>query len=322
MKALVVGCGILGRRHTNNLLKIDAIERIFIFTKVKDCLEHLDRQKNITIIESIDDIDVDVAIIANETSKHLDAAITLAEQNIHLFIEKPLSHNLTRLDELKTLVERNKIKIFVAYNLRFLGVMGYLKQQISERAIGSLYFAKIEVGQYLPSWRPGKDYRGFYSANRAKGGGVALDLSHEVDYMRYLFGDPCSWKVVTTKVSDLEIDSDDLFEGLFQYKSGFICNVHADYLQKETQREIRIVGSEGILFCDFIGRNIRVQGSDSRHTCQRTDSNINADRLFNTGKTYMDELTHFVDVVKNDGNPSITLDDGIKVLQLLKDGGK
>ena len=84
--------------------------------------------------------------------------------------------------------------------MRFLGAVRHIKEQLAKNLLGDIYFAQIEAGQYLPLWRE-RDYTESYSAHKSKGGGVALDLSHEIDYMRYLFGNPCSWKVFKTKVS-------------------------------------------------------------------------------------------------------------------------
>lgn len=313
MKALVVGCGASGKRHISNLLQLKNIEGISVYTKNKECLKGLKGDGKINIINALDNIEADFALIANETYKHIDTALFLAANGMDLFIEKPLSHNQDKIAELKEIARKKKIKIFVGYNLRYLGAMKYVKDRLSEKIIGDLYFAKIEVGQFLPSWRPDRDYRDSYSASEAKGGGVALDLSHEIDYMRYLFGDPCNWKVLKARASKLEIDSDDVFEGIYRYENNFICNVHMDYLQKDKKREIRIVGSEGLLHCDLIGKSIRIKKGDK-------ETVINDRDMFDIDRTYMDELKHFIGVVEKDIIPDITLDDGIKALELLEDG--
>lgn len=313
MKALVVGCGASGKRHIRNLVKLNSIEGISVYTKNHDCLNEIGDKGKITVADSLDNIEADFALIANETCKHIDTALFLAAKGMDLFIEKPLSHNQDKTDELKEIAKKKKIKIFVGYNLRYLGAMKYVKNKLSEKIIGDLYFAKIEVGQFLLLWRPDRDYRDSYSASEAKGGGVALDLSHEIDYMRYLFGEPCNWKVMKARVSKLEIDSDDVFEGIYRYDNNFICNVHMDYLQKDKKREIRIVGSEGMLNCDLIGKSIRIKKGDK-------ETVINDKDMFDIDRTYTDELKHFIGVVEKDIIPDITLDDGIKALKLLEDG--
>lgn len=312
MKVLVVGCGSIGKRHINNLIKLNNIESVFVYTKNKNCLKELDNDSKIRTINNLSDIKPDFAIIANETHKHIDTAISFAERGINLFIEKPLSHSLKKTDTLSKIVKEKGLKVFVAYNLRFLKAMGYIKEQILKKAVGDLYFARIEVGQYLPQWRPDKDYRDSYSASREKGGGAALDLSHEIDYMMYLFGDPSNWKVIKAKVSDLEIDSDDIFEGIYLYDNNFICNVHMDYLQIEKKRQIRIVGSAGTIDCDLVRNEVTVNVNNK-------NSAINDKSMFDIDKTYTDELTHFIESIKSDVEPAITLEDGVKVLRLLED---
>ena len=313
MKVLVVGCGASGRKHINNLTAIDRIKSITVFTGNKDCLNEVNHNDKVTITNSLTNTDADFAIIANDTYKHIDTAIPLAERGMHLFIEKPLSHNLNKTNELREIARKKKIKIFIGYNLRFLGAMKYVKEKIAQGVLGRLYFARIEVGQYLPEWRPARDYRDSYSASAAQGGGAALDLSHEVDYMRYLFGDPAVWKTIKSKASNLEIDSDDIFEGIYQYQNGFICNVHMDYLQKEKRREIRIVGSNGELNCDFVKKRITMS--------QEKGNNVVEDKksLFDVAQTYKDELVHFIEAIQKDTIPDITLDDGIRALELLED---
>lgn len=312
MNVLVVGCGSIGKRHINNLIKLNNIESVFVYTKNKYCLKELCNERKIRAINNLSDIKPDFAIIANETYKHIDTAISLAESGINLFIEKPLSHSLAKTDTLKNIVKEKGLKVYVAYNLRFLKAMGFIKEQISNGAIGDLYFARIEVGQYLPQWRPDSDYRDSYSASKIRGGGAALDLSHEIDYMRYFFGDPINWKVIKSKVSNLEIDSEDIFEGIYLYDNNFICSIHMDYLQLDKKRQIRIVGSEGTINCDLVKNEITVNRNNN-------NSAINDKGMFDINKTYTDELIHFIESLKKDTEPAITLEDGIKVLRLLED---
>ena len=197
--------------------------------------------------------------------------------------------------------------------MRFLGAIRYLKESVAQGIIGDPYFGRIEVGYSLPLWRPDRDYRTLYSASSAKGGGVALDLSHEVDYMRYLFGQPRSWKVVRTKVSSLEIDTDDLFEGVYRFDNGFVCSVHMDYLQPHRRREIRILGSKGSIACDLTGSLLRTQAEGCEEVC------VTDERMFDVPGTYVEEMRHFVASVKGVEEPCVTLDDGIEALKLLQD---
>ena len=312
MKALVIGCGSIGRRHVSNLIASSRIESVIVCTRNQDCLKDIDAGDKVETIASLETVEADFAIIANDTDKHLETALRLAGMGMDLFIEKPLSHNTDNIDLLKDMAEAKGIRISLGYNLRFLGIMEQIKELLSKSSLGKLYFAKIEVGQYLPLWREGTDYRNSYSVSADRGGGVALDLSHELDYMRYFFGEPLSWKVVRAKAGDLEMNAEDIFEGIYNFDGGFTCNVHMDCLQKNAKRYIRIEGEKGSIFCDLISKELRL-------SIDTAETVINNKNMFDMNKTYIDELDHFMDVVENRSNPAVTLQDGIEVLKLIKD---
>lgn len=319
---LVIGYGSIGKRHVDNLLKLRQIDQIIVCSNHIESFQNHPEREKLKIVRSLDELSpimsdgrqFDFAIIANETYRHIETANTLVESGINLFIEKPLADSVTKAISLKKkIAEKSNTKIFVAYNFRFLGAIQYIKNKISSGVIGSLYFAEIEVGQYLPSWRPMSDYRESYSARKDKGGGVALDLSHEIDYMRYLFGGPVSWKIMKSKVSDLEIDSEDLFEGIYRFSRGIICSVHMDYIRHNEKRVINIVGSKGTLECDFINKYIKIQKNNGEILL------IEDAHLFDVGESYKSELNHFIECIEKDKTLQITLDDGIEVLKLIED---
>lgn len=319
MKVLVVGYGSIARRHLSNLVKLDCIKEICVYTKIKDnaaksCEKNIRffDASTITLGDLCKQIKINFAIIANQTYKHIDTAIALAKNGINLFIEKPLSHNLEKVDILEEIVQDKKLKVFVAYNLRFLEAIKYIKEQLSRKAIGDLYFAQIEVGQYLPTWRANINYSDSYSSKKECGGGVALDLSHEVDYMRYLFGEPASWKTLKSKVSSLKMDSEDIFEGIYKYEQGFICNIHMDYLQPKSRRQIRIVGSKGYIACDIVEKWVETYSEENI-------TRLTEGKLFEIEDTYVNELQTFIENINLNKDPDISINDGVRVLELLED---
>lgn len=320
MNVIVVGYGSIGKRHVDNLLKLERTEQIIVCSNHHGSFQNHPEKERLKLVHSLEELSpmmsngrqFDFAIIANETYKHVETANTLAEAGIDLFIEKPISDSITKAISLKEIAEKTNVNIFVGYNFRFLGAIQYIKNQISSGVIGSLYFAEIEVGQYLPSWRPLSNYRESYSARKEQGGGVALDLSHEIDYMRYLFGDPVSWKVMKSKVSDLEIDSEDIFKGIYRFSSGFLCSVHTDYLRHDKKRRINIVGSKGTLECDFIKKYMKMQ-KNTGEILLTEDAH-----LFDVDESYESELNHFIECIEKDKTLQLTLDDGIEVLKLIE----
>ncbi len=319
MKALVAGFGSAGKRHLSNLLDTEGMDSVTVLTRHRSGERH--GTPSVRFVGSLDEVGekgeptgADFAILANETCKHLETAVALARKGMDLFIEKPLSHSIEGVESLVDAVGKSGVRVFVAYNMRFLGVIRMLKDKLKGGSVGEPYFARIEAGQFLPHWRPGADYRKGYSGSRKRGGGVHLDLSHELDYMRFLFGDPVSWKTARAGVSSLEIDSEDVFEGIYRYENGFICSVHLDYLQRRKTRKITVVGSKGRVECDLVEGSMV---SESRGSTERIDD----ESLFGLDGTYKDELVYFLGALKSGKEPEPGLQDGIAVLRLLEDSG-
>ena len=97
------------------------------------------------------------------------------------------------------------------------------------------YCARVICSSYLPDWRPGVDYRTVYSAHKALGGGVTIDLIHEWDYLVDLFGVPQQLYNFKGTYSDLEIDSDDLSVYIAKYPT-LLAEVHLDYFGRGYRR--------------------------------------------------------------------------------------
>jgi len=317
MNVLVIGTGSIARRHIKNLQEFDEIKRINIYSSrglpldIGISGEKVFTQKSLKNLQ-----DVDFAIIANETHKHISVATELAQQRVHLFLEKPVSHKFLEAQEFKNLISEKNILVFVGYNLRFLGVLQLLKKKIEKGHFGKILYVQIEAGQFLPDWRPERDYRTVYSAFKNQGGGIALELSHELDYMMYLFGFPSQWNFFSKKVSNLEIETDDIFEGIFYFKEDFLCNVHLDYLQPSKKRTLKIVGSECTAECDLLRKQLTLIDSNSKS--EKPKTTMGDKSLFDLDTTYIDELKSFIETIQLGSKPEIDFQDGLQVLEILK----
>ena len=120
-------------------------------------------------------------------------------------------------------------RVFVAYNFRFHPVLNYLRKELKDQQVIS---TNIYCGQYLPGWRPNTDYRKCYSSSKKEGGGVLRDLSHEIDYAIWLFGEYEKLTAIGGKYSSLEIDSEDCISILLKMEKCNIVNITLNYLDK------------------------------------------------------------------------------------------
>ena len=108
---------------------------------------------------------------------------------------------------------------------------------------------------YLPDWRPNQDYRQTYSAHSELGGGVEIDLIHEWDYIYYLFGQPSEVSSYFGKVSNLEIDSNDLAIYIAKYQDKMV-SVHLDYFGQSNKREIELYFDDEVIVGDLINSKL------------------------------------------------------------------
>jgi len=293
IKILVIGYGSIGRRHYEILSHIDEVEIVDVVSK-----QSLDDIKTYTLLENVD-LDVyDYIVIASETHKHFEQ-LNYLEQNTKnklILVEKPLFST----DEVLSI---KKNKVFVAYNRRFYPIINKIKSLIRN---DNCYYINIITGQYLPQWRPSRDYRETYSAKK-NGGGVLLDLSHEIDYINYLCGEMKVLSSINTKISDLEIESDDIAVVIAKTDNNVIVNFSIDYISKKFIQTIVVHLKESTLIANFMTMRLEQIFKDGR------------DNLFDLSefnKNYSFEQMH-KDILFNNQKVICSYDEGVNIMKTI-----
>lgn len=256
MKSLEVcffGVGSIARRHIKNFTQVCKENGIEVFI---DALrsgtgsslpeETVSLLRNVYSGELSSDKHYDVIFITNPTSLHLETLNKYKDFADSFFIEKPFVDRTQLYEAEKIFNDFNKLS-YVACPLRYNAVIQYVKNNVD---LSRVHSARAISSSYLPDWRPGQDYRKTYSAHKDMGGGVSIDLIHEWDYLQYLFGQPEKVKSIIGKVSNLEIDSDDLAIYIAQYKDKFI-ELHLDYFGRKTRRELELYTDDDTIIADL-----------------------------------------------------------------------
>ena len=183
-RILIAGLGSIGRRHLRLARKLipNADIRILRHLVTSEVPEYSNGCFSTT--EEAVAFAPQIAVIATPATFHISTAQPLAEAGVHLLIEKPLSATLNGVSELIDTCRQQRTVLQIGYNLRFLPSLQRFRDLLGQQVIGKLLSVRCEIGQYLPSWRPGTDYRHGVSARRELGGGVLLELSHEIEYLR------------------------------------------------------------------------------------------------------------------------------------------
>lgn len=308
-RLVIAGLGSIGRRHLKNLLDLGAKEIVLLRTKPEP-LPDFPELRVVTRIDNALATKPDAVLVCNPTASHIPVAIAAAKAGCRLFIEKPLSHSWTGIEELADLVQKGGSRVFMGFDLRFDPGLLKAKELIEAGEIGRVTSLQAGVGQYLPDWHPQEDYRVGHSARVASGGGVVLDLIHELDYVSWLAGGATEVVAVTDRVSSLEIETEDTAAILLRFQSGAIGTVNLDYVQRVPSRECRIVGDEGTIRWDYFQNRI-AWFQASRGTWQEF-----AYPGFARNDRFRLEMAAFLRWLAGDPAPVADLEVGVRTLQL------
>jgi len=315
VKALVVGLGSIGKRHLNNLRALLPQADITVWRQHTRPDDDRTSYPNANrIVYSFKDAMAyrpEVAIIANPAAFHIETGLKLAQEGIPLLIEKPFSNQLDDVEELIHLSASRGQTLMIGYHLRFHPSLVCLKETLENGKIGKVLSVIAEVGQYLPDWRPDTAYTQNVSAQARLGGGVVLELSHELDYARWLMGEVQAVSAQVGKLSDLTMDVEDSADIHLRFAQGGSGNIHLDMLQRALTRTCKLIGTDGTLTWDGISNSVRFY-SASDHAWQ----DIFPARPMDRNDMYRQEIRHFLECVQTGARPVVTGEDGLQVLKV------
>ncbi|HLD72405.1 MAG TPA: Gfo/Idh/MocA family oxidoreductase [Candidatus Nanoarchaeia archaeon] len=303
LKIVIFGLGSIGKRHAR-IIQDNFNHEIYAFRSRKDGPKNEFGFPEIYSFEELDLIKPDLALITNPTDSHLRYAQECAKRGMHLFIEKPLSSTNDGLDQFCDIVKKNKVNVYTAYCLRFHPLIQWLKSYLQ---LHQPFHITINASSYLPRWRKGVNHLEHYSAFRERGGGIILELSHEIDYLYYLLGGVNKIQVNSGKLSDVSIDAEDYADILLDF-SGVQCNLHLNFFSRLNRREIILNFKEQTVIADLIKSEIIIINSAGEE--ERIKFGFERDDMFKS------QLDYFFRNFKN-GPPLNGLEEALQVFAII-----
>ena len=301
MKFGVIGYGSIGKRHVENLISL-GYKDIKLLRNVGEGNQHQLPEFN-TFSKFAEDLDA--IVLANPTSLHYRYLKLILKKNINVLVEKPLVGSTKDLKLLSRQMENYNAIGMIGYNMRFHPCIIKTQKELMSKKLGRIYSARFFVGQHLPDWRDGAKYYETYSANVKLGGGVLLDLIHEIDLAHYLIGAPSnSIKSEVSKSSSLQISTEDIAEILYRTEENSLVSIHLDYLTRGYKRYIEIIAERGTIFTNLHSKkfNITIEGNKRKSTYFPQ---------FSKNDMYVDLLRSFINAIKNKKETALGLKNGI-----------
>lgn len=257
MNCLVIGYGSIGKRHAR------VLEAMGHTVSIVSGHNPAHPRAFDSIGSAFQKERYDYVVISNRTADHRQALLDVLNcgHTGKVLVEKPLFS-----DAMPSGSAIDGTNVFVGYNLRFHPIIQAVYRMTRNQAIHSIHGY---VGQYLPTWRPGTDYRASYSAVHALGGGSLRDLSHEIDTINWVGN---GWRRVAAvggRYSSLEIDSDDVFALLIETNACPVVTLQLNYLDRQPRREMILNLEETSIKADLIANTIEINGNPESMSVSR-----------------------------------------------------
>ena len=308
----VIGLGSIGKRHLRIARELRSSLRI---TLVRSFAGHPAQEEAIAdaVVYSLEEalsVGVQAAVIASPAVSHLDQAFRLFQGGVHVLLEKPISHAIKGIEKVLEVQKAKNLVGLMGYCLRHDKAARYFKEMIDSKISGQFLHARVECGSYLPEWRPKQDYRHSVSAKSKLGGGVLLELSHELDYIRWFFGPMQDVFAVLHNSGTLDIDTEESAELIFKTTQGIPITVHLDYNSRTTRRCCIARFSDGELIWDIVEKSVVWRPASGK--VKRKNFDKDRDEI------YRQQLLHFFDSIENKSTPAVSLEDGAEVLRMVE----
>lgn len=331
MKVLFAGLGSIGQRHLQNIKRLQKENKInkniqfFGLIKSFDVHRVIENGKcfkvnniaqyyNIKIIQSLNKakkIKPDIVFIVNPSALHVRTAIEFGKDGSDLFIEKPLSDSLNRLNELKKIIRKKKLISMIGYQTRFNPLIKAVRQIIKKNQ-KKIITASFEWNTFLPSHHKYEDYSKGYAARKALGGGVVIGLIHDIDLIYYFFGLPKKIFAVGNKLSSLRMDVEDTIMSILEYKINYKSvpiYLNLSYAQTKEVRKFKIQFTDSTLFVDLLENKYELYNDEGVLIKKHKDKTTR-------NQLFIREISYFLDCIKKRKDTFINVDEGLKSLEM------
>lgn len=317
MKALVLGCGSIGLRHIGHLRKL-GLSEIEAVDPSAPARERALAQHGVRVEEDPDRAlqrRPDIVLVCTPAATHLSMALKALESGAHVFVEKPLSTGLEGTEALLERARRDGRVVQVGYQLRFHPAMRQAKRILESGRLGTVLTADAEFGLDLEKWWPGRDYRTSYMAQEEQGGGLLLDVSHEIDLMIWFLGGVREVFAYGGKFSRLRIPGFDVVKILMKMKAGPLVSLHMDCLQPAYTRSWQLIGEGAALYWDCPEGRADQSVGRLRMGDRRVDR-LETVPIEGTEESYLEELRRFLNSIETKRPAEVGLDHGMEVLRV------
>jgi predicted dehydrogenase len=300
----IIGKSDIALRHYN-LIKQVCKKKIYFISQNKILMEKKKRNFISTKIKFSKNFKPFMAIISSPSNSHLNYLKIFLNKAKFILIEKPLSNNLKSAQNFYKNIKLKKIKskILVGYNMRHMQILKKFKDLIKKKVLGEIFFVECTVGKSLNLWRKGK--LNFACTKVKTGGGALLELSHELDYLNWIFG---NLKVINKFINPKKFFKFNVEQNVFitLKSNNFPISITMDLVREYPERICKVICKNGTIFMDLIKNKIIIKNKKNISHLKFSNNDLDL--------SYKKQINHLL-LKKNNSLKSIQ--EAIDVLKII-----
>lgn len=308
-KVGIVGYGSVGKRYSYILKKLGI--SVHIFSVGKSLLLDKDARDNFKIFRNEEDFwqsGIKAILICNPSYMHLEWIKKSINRKIPTFCEKPVCVSPNELFILRKILQENQfVPNCSGYMWRYEHGVNILKKLINRINLSNIIKVSLNMVTHLPDWHPWENYKDSYASNKKMGGGLVLTCSHEIDTLRYLFGELNLISATTKSVKILLTDTEDFVTALFKNENGIPIQLDMNWYQKKNIRLIKIKTDKSEIIWNQNQKFLSISDNN-------TDKINKLNYSKNIDSAYEKMIKDFLKSILENNKPRSTLTDATRTL--------
>jgi predicted dehydrogenase len=316
MKFLIIGLGSMGKRRIRNLQYLGHKEIIGFEInedRQKEAFEKYGVKSYSQISKSLEE-KPDAIIISTPPDLHMKYAKIAIENNIPFFTEA--SVNIEEVEEVIQKLKDSNVIGLPSCTYRYHPIISKVKQILDEKKIGKCLSVIHHSGQYLPDWHPWEDYTQYYVSKKDTGACREI-VPFELVWLTWIFGEIKSVIGSKRKITGLKTDIDDIYSVLLEFKNGIEGNLTVDVISRFPYRQLKILGSDGVITADWTERKVGVFTKDEGWNYENIEDGKIEQNYIHGEEPYITEMTNFIKIIKNEIVQPYTFEEDLKILKIL-----
>lgn len=244
----IIGLGKWASVLTNACTASLKVQIISAYSRSKETREKYTEKYKITNVENVEEMlsnpDIEGIILTVPNEMHLQYAKLCAEYGKHVYIEKPITNNLTEAIELRDVCKSYGVKVFIGHVAKLLSGVQLISQEIKNGTLGDICIIEGHFSNERALTLSPNNWRWYQS--KAPGGPLSQIAIHQFDVLRFLGGPISNLSAMSSRKSPVGAEVEDQWLINMQFKNGALGSITSSWTSPGVF-EVRVIGTKGLM---------------------------------------------------------------------------